>query len=125
VKTTNLLRILAAGFVVGFSGIGCDRRATPESAAVLDADAAARLAVALANSEAKRQFGAAPFGASQDTPTLDNGYWHWQATTGYGKGDLQAVVSFTQAGSKPEVWLQTLVLEQPPKATEMPRVKDP
>ena len=92
---------------------GADRLGMPPKETVLDAAAAARLAASLANSEAKRRFNATPFTASQDTPTLSNGRWSWRATAGYGKGDLQAIVSFTPTGSKPEIRIQMLTLEPP------------
>jgi hypothetical protein len=85
-----------------------DGLATPPAAADLDADAAARLAASLANSEAKRQFDKAPFRPAQDTPMFLKGRWWWQAIAAHGKGDLRAVVSFTKTGSKPEVRLETL-----------------
>jgi len=93
--------------------------------AVLDADAAARLAALLANSEAKRQFGTAPFDPLQETGTFSEGRWSWQATVGYGKGDLQAVVSFSKTGSKPQIRVQTLVLVSPVRASiRSPRGKE-
>jgi beta-lactamase regulating signal transducer with metallopeptidase domain len=87
--------------------------ATPVAAADLDAEAAARLAASLANSEAERQFDRAPFRPAQDAPTLSKGRWSWQATVGFGKGDLQAEVSFSRTGSEPKVWLKTLILAPP------------
>jgi hypothetical protein len=92
---------------------GADRLGAPPKTIVLDAADAARLAASLANSEAKRQVDAAPFRASQDTPTFSEGRWLWRATVGYGKGDLQAVVSFTKTGSEAQVRLQTLILAPP------------
>lgn len=92
---------------------GADRLGAPPKTVVLDAAAAARLAASLANSEAKRQHGTAPFEASQDTPTFSEGRWTWRATVGYGKGDLQASVSFSRTGSGQRVWIQTLTLEAP------------
>jgi len=106
----KLLRTLAAVSVIGLSGGACDRRAAPQETAALDADAAAHMAALLANSEAKLRFDAAPFDASQDTPKFAQGRWRWEATAGYGKGDLQAIVSFTQTGSNPGVLVQRLVL---------------
>jgi hypothetical protein len=79
----------------------------------LDAGAAARLAASLANFEASREFDVAPFEASQGAPVFSDGRWQWQATAGYGRGDLQAVVSFTKAGSDPKVHLQILSLAPP------------
>jgi hypothetical protein len=92
---------------------GADRLGAPPKTAVLDADAAARLAAALANTEARRQMDAAPFRPSQDTPTFSEGRWLWRATIGYGKGDLQADVSFTKTGSDAQVRVQTLILAPP------------
>ena len=92
---------------------GADRLAAAPRTVVLDAPAAARLAASLANSEAKRQVDAAPFKPSQDTPTLSEGRWLWRATVGYGKGDLQAVVSFTKTGADAQVHLQTLIFAPP------------
>jgi tRNA A-37 threonylcarbamoyl transferase component Bud32 len=79
----------------------------------LDAGAAARLAASLANFEASREFDVAPFEASQGAPVFSDSRWQWQATAGYGRGDLQAVVSFTKAGSDPKVHLQILSLAPP------------
>jgi hypothetical protein len=92
---------------------GADRLGGPPKTVILDADGAARLAASLANAEAKREFGWAPFTPAQDIPMFSKGRWEWRATAGHGKGDLQAIVSFTQTGSKAEVRLQTLILAPP------------
>jgi hypothetical protein len=123
-KTMNPVLKLAAVSAIGLLAVGCGRNTAPESTVVLDAGEAARLAATLANFEARRQFDAAPFGASLDTPKLSDGRWKWEATAGYGKGDLQVVVTFTKAGSNPKVSIQPLVLEVEQKATELPRFKE-
>jgi beta-lactamase regulating signal transducer with metallopeptidase domain len=57
---------------------------------------AARLAALLANTEAKRQYDTTPFDPLLNAPTFSKGRWRWQANAGFGKGDLQADVSFTR-----------------------------
>jgi hypothetical protein len=124
-KTILLLTISAAFSLFGLSAVARDRNVTSHPAAVLDADDAAQLAATLANAEARRKFDAAPFGAAQSAPKFSDGRWQWRAVAGYGRGDLQAVVSFSQNGSKPKVQIQPLILELRQKAMDLPRVKEP
>jgi len=72
---------------------------------------AAALAAALANKEARTKFDAAPFSAAAAPAVFRASRWEWQATAGYGKGDLRATVSFREDGSDPKVRIQTLVNE--------------
>ena len=109
----NLIRAALEGKAEVALASDADRLGAGQKTVVLDAAAAARLAASLANSEAKRQVDAGPFKPSQDTPTISEGRWLWRATVGYGKGDLQAVVSFTETGADAQVHLQTLILEPP------------
>ena len=88
------------------------KRSQPTTKSALNAKTAARLAASLANADSQQRFGVAPFSASRATPQLIQGQWHWQATAGYGKTDLQASVSFSQSGSDPTVSVRQLVLER-------------
>ena len=64
---------------------------------------AATMAAMLANTEAKKRFKVEPFSAASAKAVFHGNRWEWKATVGYGKGDLQATVSFEQDGSQPRV----------------------
>jgi hypothetical protein len=72
---------------------------------------AATLAAALANNETRQKFNTEPFSAIKGQAILRGTRWEWRASAGYGKGDLQAIVSFREDGSEPKVHIQTLVNE--------------
>lgn len=72
---------------------------------------AATLAAALANNETRKKFDTEPFSAIKGQAVLRGNRWEWQASAGYGKGDLHATVSFREDGSEPKVQIQTLVNE--------------
>ena len=80
--------------------------------ATIVAKLAATLATTLANNEAKKRFDTEPFLLTNTTATFHGDRWEWQATAGYGKGDLRATVSFKQDGSEPKVEITTLVNER-------------
>ena len=81
----------------------------------LDADMvgklAATMAATLANSEAKKKFKVEPFSPSNAKAVFHGDRWEWKATVGYGKGDLQATVSFAQDGSQQKVEILPLTNE--------------
>ena len=70
---------------------------------------AATLAATLANQESKRKFSAEPFTANAAKAIFRDNRWQWNATVGYGKGDLQVTVSFKQDGSDPRIEIAKLV----------------
>ncbi|MDQ3624144.1 MAG: hypothetical protein M3463_16930 [Verrucomicrobiota bacterium] len=75
---------------------------------------AATLAATLANKEAKRKADVEPFSPSSATAVFRGDRWEWQATVGYGKGDMVAIVSFAQDGSEQKVDVKLLVNERTP-----------
>jgi hypothetical protein len=109
VRSPLLLLLL----IIGITSSVCAGAATGQGASVLDATAAARRAVSLANADAKHRFGIAPFTTSRGTLRLLRGRWHWEAIAGYGKSDLLARVSFSKTGSDADaqVTLYEMILE--------------
>jgi hypothetical protein len=81
----------------------------------LDADIVGKLAAAfaatLANGEAKKRFNVEPFSATNAKAIFRGDRWEWKARVGYGKGDLQATVSFAQDGSQQNVEILPLTNE--------------
>jgi hypothetical protein len=81
----------------------------------LDADIvrklAAAFAAALANGEARKRFNVEPFSAANARAIFHGDHWEWKATVGYGKGDLQATVSFAQDGSQQKIEILPLTNE--------------
>ena len=72
---------------------------------------AATMAAMLANIEAKKRFNVEPFSAASAKAVFHGNRWEWKATVGYGKGDLQAIVSFAQDGAQPKVEIMPLTSE--------------
>jgi hypothetical protein len=72
---------------------------------------AATLGASLANKEAKLRFDTEPFLPDSGRAIYRDDHWEWEATAGYGKGDLRATVSFAPDGSEPKVEIATLAFE--------------
>ena len=73
------------------------------------AEAAESFAADLANKEAKKNFGVEPFDRAQGNLDIHDGRWQWHAVAGYGKGDLDATVSFTVNESDPKAEVKQIV----------------
>ena len=100
----------------GESALALARKSHPDLVPILEAAAkraqdAATLGSKLANEEARRKFDAEPFAPDKARAVLRADRWVWQATAGYGKGDLRATVSFRQDESEPQVEVVRLVNE--------------
>ena len=72
---------------------------------------AATLGASLANKESKNRFDTEPFRPDAAQAIFRGDHWEWQATAGFGKGDLRATVTFGQDGSEPKVEIATLANE--------------
>jgi len=93
-----LLTLLAAS-------ISCVLVASEEQ---LSTAQASELAARLANKQCQHRFHSSPFNASASTSNLVDGRWHWKASTGFGRGDLAADVSFSRSGQDPRVTIQLM-----------------
>ena len=101
----------------GNSALSLARKSHPDLVPMLEAAAkraqdAATLGSRLANEEAKKKFDAEPFAPNKAKAVFRADRWGWQATAGYGKGDLRATVSFRQDNSEPQVEVVRLVNEE-------------
>ena len=101
-KTWQILGAVLAIVVL----FGCRSEPRP-----LDAAAATRLAVSLANAETLRNHNTTPFSGDHGKIIMAGDRWSWQDLAGYGKGSLRATVSFDPKGKNQKVDVQLLVDE--------------
>ena len=113
------LRLIAVCFAVS-GAVNC-LDAAPE----LNSKTAATLAAQLANAEAKQHFQCQPFSAAQSVAEFRDSRWHWHAIAGHGKGDLEAMVSFSGDGSKATAEVRQLVNAREEASNPKPELVPP
>lgn len=100
----NLLPFIASMLLL----VGCST--TPYHSQRLSVVEAKVLAQQLANDAAFTRYGCRPFHEGP-SPRFEQGGWVWSDRSGYGKGDLEALVMIAVDGSTHEVNLDVLTNE--------------
>ena len=103
-KSKSTLFAIASGILL----VGC----ATQHRTTLTAVQAKTLALQLANNEAFARYGCRPFQDGQ-LPRFEQGRWVWSDLRGYGKGDLEALVTISAEGAAHEVKLTVLHSEFP------------